>query len=305
MALPLTVADLYTLDDAAVKATVLTTFLAMLQAVAGYKIGCFEFLRSSAAGDLGNFVQQTHFDLLNDAFVNNVAAGLVCSAIARSALYGFSKTIDQRKADAYWRTQLEADGAVKQGRALYDWAFSSHCKSVDHGFHEYLADDPKRWAATLAKHITTAAFITDEIGKLIGGQDHWFDKLNLVLYKLHRLDPSVIPPVIDVWKKAYPDFDLTPTWATYNYLASTHFRDDQLLAEVNQAISEYATTISTLLGPTYDGRVCCASRAPGGGWLPNDIRSFLSGDAVNRGLTTGAQPDVAERVCWPDLRPHG
>src|SRR5215467_8627841 len=68
--------------------------------------------------------------------VDNVAVGLVCSAISRSGLFKFSATIRHERARDFWRSRLENDGGRASFEA-YKSALSTQCKSKSHVLIEY------------------------------------------------------------------------------------------------------------------------------------------------------------------------
>ena len=271
----LTVQDLYNLNDAVVKKEVVRIFANQLKASPSVS----KLFFGSEPADTINWPYAE--------FTDNVACALVASAVSRSASWGFNKTVDQTKADAYWQTQLASADAVKAGQWLYELFFPEHCHNEKQTFQQYLDDDPAKWATKFAAHLTSNNYINVEMLKLFAGKANWLQSLNLSLYKLHRLNPLSVPPVVEIWKNAFPDKGIAANWETYNYFPIVNFQGDQFVAQANQAINV---------------KISKSRRIPGKPPLMPDMTStdiyygkavedFLKGKPARFGITTGRGPD--------------
>jgi hypothetical protein len=271
--------NLYSLDDTEVKKNVLQVFLSQMKASASVH---------------GLFFASTPNGLLNwdyKDFTDNVACALASSAISRSAFHGFNRTIDQSKADTSWQTQLASENAVKASQVLYESAFADNCKNLHHTFREYLDSDAKEWAAKFAAHLTSRSYLNVEMLKLFAGKTDWLQKLNLSLYKLSRLDKSIVPSVVNAWKQAYPDKGIVENWNTYNFLPSINFQGDQFIAEVNQAINVKITESDTWIQGQGRNPIPRHSVVYSYG---KAVQEFLRGKPHQLGLTTNQQPNNME-----------
>ncbi|MBM0255471.1 hypothetical protein [Micromonospora sp. 4G55] len=266
--MPLSVEDLYASTDDDVKAVALSMFTTQLKNSSSVKSVFFagEDTTVAAPSDPG--------------LVDDVACALVCSAISRSSQFGFAQTVDQGRCDGAWRTRLVSDEAVQAGQLLYGSAFADHCRTADHSFAEYLADPGGGWATQLAEHVTTDDFVNVEIAKLIAGQANWLDLLNLVFYKIQRLDPTKVAPVLATWTAAYPDKGITQTWQSANHVPASGFSADQFIGQASQAIGQ----------KKWEGQ---------GGYTTSEefyvygdqVDGFLRDRPTQLGLTTGQRPD--------------
>ena len=221
---------LLALPDAAVTAAVTSQFTAQLKCSPSVKGYFFDATDSVNPQD--------------PTFVDNLAVAFVCSAIARSSLYGFAATVNMAAADSYWQTNLADTSApaVAEGQALYGWAFPDYCKADGVSFRDYMNDDPTGWAQKLTQYVTTAPFIDTMVNKIFADPG-WLDQLNLILYKIQRLDPNSATDAVAVWQKAYPDKGIVQNWENRNFIPEANFTEipDQFLAAVNLQIAQVYT----------------------------------------------------------------
>jgi len=72
-------------------------------------------------------------------WLDGVASALVCSAIARSSLYEFSRTVYRERADAYWQGELAGANGLAVSQRLYGRLFPMWCRD-GHGtsFYDFL-----------------------------------------------------------------------------------------------------------------------------------------------------------------------
>ena len=174
------------------------------------------------------------------SFVDQLASALVCSSIARTTLFGFADCVFAPAADSFWQSREEVSGSRMgarsrvEARILYDhfFTFGDSGGTLGLTFAIYL-NDPGNWAKSLADAVTAPAFINVEIAKLLAHEPRWLQKLNLILYMLHRLEEGQRHVVAKVWSDAYPS--IVDQWETYNY--APLFTVDEFVNEVNQAIS--------------------------------------------------------------------
>lgn len=270
MSTSLSTENLYELSDGEVKTTVLSTFTRQLKA-------------SSSVRDTFFHGVSMPIEPVNAGFVDDVATALTCSSIGRSSLYGFSDTVDHKKSDDYWSSKLTSAHALTEGRHLYSWAFPQHCQADGHTFAEYLAQDPVAWGSRLKSAVVSSSFVNTTMVRLIGAEADWLAKLNLVFYKINRLDPSLTAEVLDAWKTAYPDKGIVNTWESHAFIPPQQFSNDQFLSQVNAVIAQKHTWTDTLPGNAYEETV----------WEDYGLKvvAFLKGKPKQLGLTTGKKPD--------------
>lgn len=219
--------DLYLLDDTHVKTKVNATFLEQIRNSPSVKPVFFSGAAPAPAP-------------ANAGFVDGLAVAMACSSIASSSLFGFSKCINAGAAQNYWQSRLtdSVPEAVAEGQKLYEWAFPDHCKSAASNFRHYLDNPAGRWGAQLADHVTTPQFITVQILKVLA-QPNWLSHLNLVFYKIKKLDAAQLDRVKTAWTRAYPDKGIIDTWEKRTFIPAANFATvpTQFIGEVNAAIS--------------------------------------------------------------------
>jgi hypothetical protein len=209
-------------------------------------------------------------------WLDGVASALVCSAIARSSLYEFSRTVYRERADAYWQGELAGANGLAVSQRLYGRLFPMWCRD-GHGtsFYDFLLDNPGGWGDQLARTVTQNTYINVELNKLVAIDPNWLSKVNLVYYKLHHLDPAQEQRVVAAWTAAYPE--AIEQWSTYNHLAGM-FQPDAWIGPVNAAIS-VGTNVDHPMGDHFtitDYGVA--------------VVAFLSNTASNLNLKSGAPP---------------
>lgn len=241
-------------------------------------------------------------DSADPLWVDKVATALVCSSVASSSLYGFSKTINKSSADSYWTSQLDSSpGAWKVSQQLYWYFFPDYCQVDGVTFKQYFQDNPRLWGQQLLTKVTEPSFINTEVQKIIGSDPYWLQTLNLVFYKLYRLQRMLVPPVfddswakavLDMWSRAWPDKGIDILWETYNFLHSNLFQSDYFLQQVNAAISvQTVTRMKPGVGEGHHFNQVVGQYGYGLAVLP-----FLSGPAKDAGFTTGINPDNYQDV---------
>jgi hypothetical protein len=238
--MPLSLENLYSMSDVPVKEQIASLFGSQIRQA------------SSVRGTFFPSAQAAPVGAPDPAWVDNIAIALVCSSIGQSALYDFHLTVNQVAAVNYWQREFAENSAsaVKASQVLYDWAFPRYAEGSAQTtdryggppFQAYLDDNPKRWATELSSHLASPAFINTEVLKLMAAEPDWSRKLNLTLYKLHRLDPSSVDDILNVWSRAIPDKPIQKEWHTYNHLHVNLFRSDQFISEVNTAITKRTQT---------------------------------------------------------------
>lgn len=276
----LSVSDLFSMTDSSVRSTVSETLVQQLKSAP--TVRSIFFSTEPAA--------PTPVD---PAFVDDLATAMVCSSISLSSLYGFSKCVDSTAAANFWQTRMTDSNAqaVAEGQALYAWAFPDHCRSVEHTFRDYAADNAASWGAELAAHVTADPFINTEILKIFD-QPNWLDQLNLVFYKIQRLDAGLVDHVLSAWSAAYPDQGIVNTWGTRTFIPAQDFSavPEQFIGAVNAAIS-----VRSVIGHTYTPGQGGPSASPGRSWdrygFGVGVQQFLGGKPKALGLTTGSSPD--------------
>lgn len=215
--------------------------------------------------------------------IDATAIAVVCSAIARTSLYGFNQTIDMNKSDAFWGDWLKNE-SPDYTRQLYFTYFDKYCQN-DSGscfFADYLNNSPEKWAQQLADHVTTNEFINQTIAKLIASEPNWLVKLNLILYKLHRLDSGQKETVLTKWQSAYSN--IQEIWQTYNYVGDAYLNATIFLQDVQAAVT-VATDASTQSISTHGAWVYPYTQ------YGVAVENFLSGRPKDLGFYTGAHPN--------------
>ncbi len=218
---------------------------------------------------------------VNVEFVDNLATALVCSSIGRSSLAGFNKTIKLAEADQYWSTGLRSRQAIAEGQALYNAYFPGECTGASGNLFGQYLQEAARWARELAAVVTTPAFKNQLISRLNAHEPNWNQAVNLILYKLHRLDDSVVAGVLDHWKDIP---SVTKEWQDYSYLPN--FANNEFLSNVNAVIS------------VKEKKSFSPGHGRGGGDTTfiygRRAQEFLAGKPTALGLTTGLAPDNLE-----------
>ena len=204
--------NLYDLTDDQVQSQVHSVFLTQLQNGPSVHGTFFSSVGAPAYGAL-----PAYGGVVN--WVDLVATALVCSSISRSSMFGFSKTINQQAADSFWETQLASSSAnaVQAGHSIYNWAFPALCQANGSTFQDYLNNNPASWAQQLSTLVTSGSFINTTVAKLLAQDPNWLQKLNLVFYKISRLDNTKVQGVVDAWKRAFPNQAIAVVWQTLQF----------------------------------------------------------------------------------------
>lgn len=221
----LSVESLYSMDDSTVKIVV----QGMVQA------------QVTTAPPVSLFFPKAGADAsIVPAWNSKVAIGLVCSSIGRTALYGFSNTVSQSASDAFWQNLLSDTNAdaITTSQTLYDTYFPLYCFNGDGQFSAYLNDEStSHWGSQLASYLQDSAFINTTILKIIDDDPNWLQIVNLALYKVHRLDSSLVSGIVSAWQSAAPSAGVVANWQSYSYLPSTMFQPDGFLSQVDAQIN--------------------------------------------------------------------
>jgi hypothetical protein len=267
----LSVDNLYQLDDSSIGPVI--------------KDGFFKQLQSSS------FVQPVFFAGIiapippeNATFVNNLACAVVCRSIAQSSLYGFNKTVNYSSCDVFISTQFASTNVDTETSRLYDYYFPVQCTKDGHSFQEYMADSAG-WAQRFSSYVTTDQFVNVEIVELIAGRKDWLYVLNLIIYKLNRLDPSVAAGVQQCWNQKFSN--IIYNWSSYKRFLLSDFSTDEFMTQVIAAISTSPDS-----QPIYDDN-------PYSHGIPLEIiytygqavSNFLAGQPTQLGFTTSQKPD--------------
>lgn len=173
----------------------------------------------------------------NQPFIDETIVALICASIASSSLYGFAKTINKAAADALWQKNILDEKMIRENKLLYDQLFPKYCSDGVYSFDYYLANNPTLWAKALAKVISSPEYITLILPTLFTDVN-WVNRLRLKLYKLNRLDPSVVGAVLQVWHTNYPDKAINEKLADLGYTSTRSFAEDEFLSAVNAAINK-------------------------------------------------------------------
>ncbi|PJD91373.1 MAG: hypothetical protein CK424_07060 [Legionella sp.] len=228
---------------------------------------------------------------VNQTFVDHVATGLVCSAIARTSLQGFNKCVNASVADGFWTNLLNSQEAVQHGQSLYDAAFATYCQADGASFNDYLANNRSQWGASLKDAVTTDSYINDVLLKEIAGDANWLNKINLILYKIHCLDDSLVQTVLDRWTQAAPGKGVVKNWDIQNYIPASMFTGDVFISQVNQAINICRSTVQTTSGGFGSG-----VSESGTEYYGEAVQAFLQQKASGLSLTTQDGPDNIHNV---------
>jgi hypothetical protein len=216
----------------------------------------------------------------NYEFIDDVACGLVCSAISRIQDHDFNRTVDQYRADSYWRQRLDSNEGKILGTSLFWWGYPDHCRSEKHTLRDYINSDKNRWGREYADRIMSPEYINGELQKLIAGEPNWPRKIQMIFRKLWFLDASMYGPVLNALYKAYPEITKLIVLPLDNFLASDNFRSEQFLDPVGKA-ANVGTPYTIML--------------PRGGFRTfyeygEDVVKFLKQKPKNFQLYTGKKP---------------
>jgi hypothetical protein len=283
----LSVDNLYQLDDTPVVARVQQVFVSQLQASPS--------VRSVFFGGASAPVPPA-----DAGWVDNVAVALVCDSIAGSSLHGFSRAINESASNNYWSTQLAPNSrsAIQASQSLYDWAFSAYCAAGGHSFQDYLNNNPQSWGQQLAAQVSANSFIVTEILKIIDSDPLWQQKLNLTLYKLNRLNASLVQGVINAWTAALPGKGIMTGLLSFNHIPSNLFQSTYFIQQVNSAIGVQTTTETSGHSFCQGGMAgqCTTIYAPSQYGYGLAVADFLKGKPTRLGFTSGKAPDNYQSV---------
>jgi hypothetical protein len=270
----LSVENLYALSDDQVVPQVQNTFLTMLRLAPAVN-GTF-FVWSADPRPGPSFAD---YEPSTTDWLNWVASALACAAIGRTSEHGFSRVVNRNKADDLLNGEITAH-ATPVSQMLYGWSFPDCCTDgKGTTFSAYLSGgDAKGWAARFAAHLTTDQFINVEVAKLIASQPNWLDKVNLLYYKLHRLDAAQEKLVVQAWTARYSQ--AVEQWQTNNYLKtalSAETWTTQAVARISEATTTHTQSPNPYGAPVDTTRTCYGEA----------VQDFLSGVPARMGLVTG------------------
>ncbi len=276
----LSVTNLYELGDKNIGAIIKDTFIKQLQSSPSVKD---VFFHDSIA---------SYVPPINAQFVDNLACAVVCRSLSQTSLFGFSKTVDYQKCDNFIRTQFAGPNVDIETSYLYDYFFPITCTSDGHSFQEYLGQSGANWAKKFSAYVMTDQFLNVEIEKLIAGEPHWLYHLNLILYKLSRLDSSLVPTVEQSWKKKY--FDLRFDWSSFKRFLLSDLSTDEFLSQIGSAISSSGRVISKprlYPGSPHGIQLPTPVFTPGKTVYGENVCSFLKDKPRVLEFVTSQQPD--------------
>lgn len=201
--------------------------------------------------------------------VDDLAVAMVCSAISRSPLYQFSRTIHQQKAGEFWRSKLQ-----NQGPSL---VFASYISALGHQFVQNHIANPFM-APGVADRLTSDEFISLQANRITAGDSNWVKDLSLALCKLYTLLRGSEEPVLKKWRETLPGAGALDNWNRPSHIIPPHLYEDiTFLSEVNAAISREHVDSSWDHQTTTYGR---------------DVENFVCDGRPNQlGFYTGARPE--------------
>lgn len=262
----LSLEDLYTMPDDEVRTQVISNFKSQLKA--SQPVKNMFFPKTSCQ------VQPQ-----NTQFVSHVAIALAGSAIATCSLYDFHSTVNGGKCKSYWTSALTGDQGAAESRYLYDTFFGNGCSQNGITFSQYQDDTSQNWGKQFADYLVTDEHINLAVSKLIAGDENWNAKLNLMLYKLNRLDSALYQKVLTVFQNDIGQFVLQ--FPTANYFNAGMLTQDMYSAEVNSA----AAVVKSEYIPTPGAAATNYIKEYGG-----KLWEFIKGGPKSLGLTTGVKP---------------
>lgn len=213
-------------------------------------------------------------------FVGNVASALVCSAVAMCSLYDFHSTVDGEKCKNYWSLALTSDKGAAESRHLYDALFDDNCSADGISFRQYHNDSAQPWGQKLADYLISDTHINQIVSKLISGDKNWNAKLNLMLYKVNRLNSDAYKTVLGKFQQAISQFALQ--FLSCNYFNPGMLSQDAYVMEVNTAAAVEKSQWIPTPGPTAS--TVCGKEYGEGLW------NFIKGTPKALGLATGVAP---------------
>ncbi|GHI39962.1 hypothetical protein [Streptomyces violascens] len=177
------------------------------------------------------------------AWIGDVAAALVAWSVSLTSHYGFGSTADASKAEAYAKTKLVPgnDELTTLGFTIYDTLFANHCGMDKLDFGIFLeADDHEQTGTLLANVLTDDAFVDKEMLGFLADPKDFYQRLQLLFYKIGRLNPGEKDRVVAFWKDLL-SIDSFGSWTIYEQMQANWYSDQTFMAEVQTAI-EMRTT---------------------------------------------------------------
>ncbi|MGW0251975.1 hypothetical protein ACWDYH_35635 [Nocardia goodfellowii] len=179
---------------------------------------------------------------VEDRWLGEVAAGLAAWALSATSLYGFSRTIDARKARDYVEKRLsdKSQEFLKLARHNYVAEFPSKCARNGAAFEWYRKNNSAGWGAKLADQLTDEAYIVKEVLCMYMGDPGFSQRLHLNEYKVKLLKPGEERRVEHYWKEktaGHPRGE----WRFYENMESNRYSEQTFLADV-----EYAVNVRTV-----------------------------------------------------------
>jgi hypothetical protein len=225
---------------------------------------------------------------LND-WVGQVASSLIALSLAQCSSYGFSATVDRGRAQTFLNNNLSPSNAnfTKLAMSTYQALFPTYCApsnaTSNTTFDTFLGgDSAPRWGTLLADHLSSPAYINQEMIKLNPAVDSggWYQVLYANFYKVQCLNSAEINRVLNAWDQQVQGVlnswnqqlqgkqapgQVTP-WNVYDHMVASIYSDSTFMPQVHVAINTPTRTSYLVQG-----------------W-PETSTSY--GDAVNNWLFT-------------------
>ena len=220
-----------------------------------------EQMQNSGVVTIGSFFPLSSPQIVKPSAEDSQWAGGPASAVIALSLgeydkYGFNETVDVAKAQDYLNSNLAPGCAEFTSLAMKNYAalFPKYCSSGGSTFEDFLSGAngaPMAWGTSLADHMTSTAYINQQMAKLNPSVDpgSWYQIFFANIYKITCLNASAVPQVREVWN-AYLDGKQQPSasnpWTVYQNMLAASYDVSTFNSQVQQAAGTESISYETL-----------------------------------------------------------
>lgn len=189
-----------------------------------------------------------------DAWIGQVAAGLVALSLAQTSGNGFNTTTSFQGAEQFLNEQLAPGTTAFTEMAAHNYTafFPSYCAADGVTFGAFLGSglsNANWWGTALANTMCSPAYINQEMMKLSSAvaPADWYQVFYLNVYKVSLLNQSEVNRLVNTWKELLGDraVSTASTWTIYDRMQASSYNVSTFMAHTQAAISLSRTDTQT------------------------------------------------------------
>lgn len=189
-----------------------------------------------------------------DAWIGQVAAGLVALSLAQTSGNGFNTTTNFQGAEQFLNQQLAPGNTTFLEIATHNYKamFPGYCGADGVTMFAFLAHGQSNaagWGTALANALTTPAYINQEMMKLSSAvaPTDWYQVFYLNVYKVSVLNANEVDRVVNKWKEVLGDVAVSTAsaWTIYDRMLASSYNVSTFMAHTQAAIALSRTDTKT------------------------------------------------------------